>query len=110
MADLKPPSTERPIEDLTYEQARDELVTIVSQLEAGQLPLEDSLRLWERGEALAAHCSTWLDQAEARPSGNQRRYSRTDLERLSVAMDLAAQGHTGHSLSTILQLTERQDR
>ncbi|WP_286958223.1 exodeoxyribonuclease VII small subunit [Arsenicicoccus sp. UBA7492] len=70
MADLKPPSTERPIEDLTYEQARDELVTIVSQLEAGQLPLEDSLRLWERGEALAAHCSTWLDQAEARLTGD----------------------------------------
>ena len=70
MADLKPPSTERPIEDLTYEEARDELVTIVSQLEAGQLPLEDSLRLWERGEALAAHCSTWLDQAEARLTGD----------------------------------------
>ncbi|WP_392467253.1 exodeoxyribonuclease VII small subunit [Arsenicicoccus cauae] len=70
MADLTPASTDRPIEDLTYEQARDELVTIVSQLEAGQLPLEDSLRLWERGEALAAHCSTWLDQAEARLSGD----------------------------------------
>lgn len=58
-----------PVADLSYEQARDELVAIVSQLEAGQLPLEDSLRLWERGEALAAHCGTWLDRAEARLSG-----------------------------------------
>jgi len=50
---------------LSYEQARDELVTIVAQLEGGQLPLEESMRLWQRGEALAAHCSTWLDGAEA---------------------------------------------
>ncbi|MEZ5179437.1 MAG: MerR family transcriptional regulator [Acidimicrobiales bacterium] len=49
-----------------------------------------------------------IDQAEARPSGNQRRFSRTDLERLSAAVDLVAQGHSGHSLSTILELTERR--
>ena len=54
--------------------------------------------------------SATLDQAEARPSGNQRRYSRTDRERLAAAVDLAAQGHTGHSLSTILELTERGGR
>jgi exodeoxyribonuclease VII small subunit len=53
------------IRQLSYEQARDELVTIVSQLEGGQLGLEESMRLWQRGEALAAHCSTWLDGAEA---------------------------------------------
>ena len=50
---------------LSYEQARDELITIVAQLEGGQLGLEESMRLWKRGEALAAHCSTWLDGAEA---------------------------------------------
>ncbi|AKT51330.1 exodeoxyribonuclease VII small subunit [Arsenicicoccus sp. oral taxon 190] len=70
MAEQTP--TERPIDELSYEQARDELVSIVAQLEAGQLPLEDSLRLWERGEALAAHCATWLDRAEARLAGDDR--------------------------------------
>ena len=51
--------------ELSYEQARDELITIVAQLDGGQLGLEESMRLWKRGEALATHCSTWLDGAEA---------------------------------------------
>lgn len=51
--------------------------------------------------------STTVEQGEARPSGNQRRYSRNDLERLSAAADLAAQGHNGHSITTILDLTAR---
>ncbi len=50
---------------LRYEDAREELVSIVAQLEAGQAPLEDSMHLWRRGEALAAHCATWLDGAQA---------------------------------------------
>ena len=50
---------------LTYEQARDELVDIVARLENGQSGLEESMGLWQRGEALAAHCATWLDRAEA---------------------------------------------
>lgn len=51
---------------LSYEQARDELVDIVARLENGQAGLEESMGLWQRGEALAAHCATWLDRAEAR--------------------------------------------
>lgn len=51
---------------LGYEQARDELVDIVARLENGQAGLEESMRLWERGEVLAAHCGQWLDAAEAR--------------------------------------------
>ena len=51
---------------LSYEQARDELVDIVARLENGQAGLEESMNLWARGEALAAHCATWLDAAEAR--------------------------------------------
>lgn len=54
------------IKDLTYEQARDELISIVAELEGGQIGLENSMGLWQRGEALAAHCSTWLDGAEAK--------------------------------------------
>jgi exodeoxyribonuclease VII small subunit len=53
------------IAGLGYEQARDELVSIVARLEAGQVGLEESLALWQRAEALAAHCSRWLDGAEA---------------------------------------------
>jgi exodeoxyribonuclease VII small subunit len=53
------------VAQLSYEAARDELVAIVARLEAGEAGLEESMRLWRRGEALAAHCSTWLDDAEA---------------------------------------------
>lgn len=51
---------------LTYEQARDELVTVVDRLETGAATLEESLALWERGEALAARCQEWLDGARER--------------------------------------------
>ena len=61
----EPDSAAEGVEELTYEQARDELISVVAQLEGGQLGLEESMRLWQRGEALAAHCSTWLDGAEA---------------------------------------------
>lgn len=54
------------IAGMGYEQARDELVSIVSRLEAGRTELEESMRLWERGEALAAHCTRWLDGAQER--------------------------------------------
>jgi len=52
------------VADLGYEQARDELASIVSRLEGGTETLEESMRLWERGEALAAHCERWLDGAQ----------------------------------------------
>ena len=53
-------------DDLTYEQARDELITIVTKLESGGLGLEESLSLWERGEKVAAVCQQWLDGARKR--------------------------------------------
>ena len=56
-------------QSLGYEAARDELVRIVQTLEGGQAPLEDTLSLWERGEALAARCSQILEAAQARLSG-----------------------------------------
>lgn len=58
----------------TYEQARDELAAVVASLEAGGLTLEESLRLWERGEELATFCSTWLATARERveSSGSER--------------------------------------
>ena len=54
------------IAELSYEQARDELVKVVSQLEQGGASLEESLALWERGEALAKRCEEWLIGAKAR--------------------------------------------
>lgn len=54
------------IAGLGYEQAREELVRVVSRLEAGGTSLEESLALWERGEELAAICQRWLDGARAR--------------------------------------------
>jgi exodeoxyribonuclease VII small subunit len=50
----------------TYEAARAELEDVVRRLEAGGLSLEESLALWERGEALAKTCQDWLDGARAR--------------------------------------------
>lgn len=55
-----------PVSELSYEQARDELIQVVSTLEQGNQTLEQSLELWERGEALAARCEEWLIGAKAR--------------------------------------------
>ncbi len=51
---------------LSYEEARDELVGIVARLEAGEATLEESLALWERGEALADRCQQLLEGARER--------------------------------------------
>jgi len=57
--------TER-TDEPSYEEARAELVEVVRQLEAGGTTLEESLALWERGEALATICQGWIDGARAR--------------------------------------------
>lgn len=54
------------VSTLSYEQARDDLVAVVARLEAGGATLEESLALWERGEALATRCQQWLDGARER--------------------------------------------
>jgi exodeoxyribonuclease VII small subunit len=54
------------IAELGYEEARDALVDVVRRLEAGGVSLEESLALWERGEALATRCEQWLAGARAR--------------------------------------------
>ena len=56
--------TPQPVAELSYEQARDELVRLVSRIESGQVPLEEAMALWERGEQLAAHCQAKLDAAQ----------------------------------------------
>lgn len=54
------------VEQMTYEQAREELIAVVTKLETGGAPLEESLALWQRGEALADRCERWLDGASTR--------------------------------------------
>ncbi|NWO16067.1 MAG: exodeoxyribonuclease VII small subunit [Corynebacterium sp.] len=54
------------IDTLTYEQARDELIETVKILELGQMSLDESLKYWERGEALAKACENHLDGASKR--------------------------------------------
>ena len=54
------------VASLSYEQARDELIQVVSRLEQGGATLEESLQLWERGEALATRCEEWLIGARKR--------------------------------------------
>lgn len=56
--------TEKPVEELTYEEALAELEEIVSALEGEQSQLEESIKLFERGQQLAAHCGMLLEAAE----------------------------------------------
>jgi exodeoxyribonuclease VII small subunit len=55
-----------PVDTLTYEQAFSELQTIVTTLESEDHPLEQSITLFERGQKLAQHCASLLDNAELR--------------------------------------------
>lgn len=73
----------RPIEELNYEQARDELVEVVRILELGQMSLDESLNYWERGEELAAYCEKYLDGASTR------------IEKALAARQAKAEGEAG---------------
>ncbi|WP_431218384.1 exodeoxyribonuclease VII small subunit [Leifsonia xyli] len=65
MPDTSAPTGD-PLSALSYEEARDELIRVVGELEQGAATLEESIALWERGEALARHCEEWLIGAKAR--------------------------------------------
>lgn len=58
--------TETTKPEIPYEQARDELISVVQRLETGGTSLDESLALWERGEQLAGICQQWLDGARSR--------------------------------------------
>jgi len=68
MSPAKPKTkpTPPPVEELSYEQALAELEVIVASLESNKLPLDESMTLYERGQALTKHCVELLDQAELR--------------------------------------------
>ena len=56
--------TNKPLDELSYEEAFKELEAIVTALESDEHPLEEALSLFERGQALADHCADLLDNAE----------------------------------------------
>ena len=69
-----------PVEELSYEQARDELIETVQILELGQMGLDESLKYWERGEALARACEAHLDGAAKRVEDALDRAEDADAE------------------------------
>jgi exodeoxyribonuclease VII small subunit len=62
----KSPEEPVPIEEMTYEQALNELEAIVLDLETDERTLEQALEMFERGQALARRCAQLLEQAELR--------------------------------------------
>ena len=80
-------SKAKDVGELTYEEARDELVDIVARLEAGAATLDESLGLWERGEALAARCQELLDGA-----GERIAAARVDVTELDDSADAGIVG------------------
>ena len=80
MTKLDSPSAD--IAALPFERALEELEAIVRRLERGDVPLEDSIAIYERGEALKKHCETLLKRAEAR------------IEKITIGPDGRAAGAT----------------
>ncbi len=79
--------SETDIKSLSFEKALAQLEDIVSRLEGGKVDLEDSIKLYEKGEALKKHCETKLKEAEARiekitldPSGKPAGLEPLDVE------------------------------
>jgi len=60
------PKTPADIAKMTFEQAMKELEKIIDQLDGGDVPLEESITIYERGAALQKHCESKLRQAEMR--------------------------------------------
>lgn len=58
--------SEKPVEAMSFEEALAALEKVVAQLERGEVPLEESIALYERGSALRAHCEARLKAAEER--------------------------------------------
>lgn len=56
--------TDTPVTEMSFEDAMKELEAVVNRLESGDVPLEDSIQLYERGAALKEHCQKKLAEAE----------------------------------------------
>lgn len=93
-----------PVESLNYEQARDELIEVVRILELGQMGLDESLKYWERGEALAKRCEEHLAGAarrvEAAIQGTTKTTENDDNSGNSQAETAETPGSTSAAGST----------
>ena len=92
------------INEMSYEQAREELMNTVKDLEAGNLNLEESLTLWKRGELLADRCQAWLDsarealdKAQAKQAGENETGSEQEADYVLLATHPAKQAHYAHT-------------
>lgn len=56
--------SDKPVADMSFEEAMKELEVVVGRLESGEAPLEDSIKLYERGAELKEHCQKKLAEAE----------------------------------------------
>ncbi|MDJ0640349.1 MAG: exodeoxyribonuclease VII small subunit [Paracoccaceae bacterium] len=56
--------SDAPVDKMSFEDAMKELESVVNRLESGDVPLDDSIKLYERGAALKAHCQKKLAEAE----------------------------------------------
>ncbi len=56
--------SDKPVADMSFEDAMSALETVVGQLESGNVPLDESIKLYERGAELKAHCEAKLKSAE----------------------------------------------
>ena len=74
------------IEALSYEDAREQLVSVVGKLEAGGASLEESLALWERGEALAKRCEQWLEGARKQRAAARDQAADQDLRTFTLLL------------------------
>ena len=79
--------TAAPVPDMTFEQAMADLEQVVTQLERGDVALEDSIALYERGAQLKKHCEAKLKQAEEKVAaitldGNGEPSGTTSVEAL----------------------------
>ena len=64
MTEAPAPPEETPVSQMSFEEALAELESVVTRLEGGQVPLEESIRLYERGDALRKRCEEKLREAE----------------------------------------------
>lgn len=86
------------IPQLSYEQAREELVRLVARIESGDAPLEEAMSLWERGEALASHCQATLDRAQERlDASTQPADSAPTAATSAPSPDAEVDGGQGHA-------------
>ena len=86
------------IKDMSFERALKELESIVTRLEKGDVELEESINIYERGEVLKAHCDRLLRQAEAK------------VEKLTFAADGSPKCYDARGCPTCPKTTTRQEK